>query len=93
MPFFDMVAEACWFEVSPADLIGLGRLPPSTEGPVFLTGQWSIRPVASCEALDSSKVATLRVSEVISGNPIPVVAAASDRQRGARAEAIEPLGL
>jgi lipopolysaccharide transport system ATP-binding protein len=41
---FDMVADACWFEVSPADLLGYGRLPPSSEGPVFLTGQWSLQP-------------------------------------------------
>jgi hypothetical protein len=40
---FDMVADACWFEVSPADLLGYGRLPPSSEGPVFQTGQWSLQ--------------------------------------------------
>jgi hypothetical protein len=41
---FDMVADACWFEVSPADLLGYGKLPPSSEGPVFFTGLWSLQP-------------------------------------------------
>jgi len=41
---FDMVADACWFEVSPADPLGYGKLPPSSEGPVFFTGQWSLQP-------------------------------------------------
>jgi lipopolysaccharide transport system ATP-binding protein len=57
MPFFDMVADACWFEVSPADLLGSGKLPPPAEGPVFFSGQWSLRPAASSEISDPPKVA------------------------------------
>jgi homopolymeric O-antigen transport system ATP-binding protein len=41
--FSDMVADACWFEVAPANLLGSGKLPPSTEGPIFLNGDWSLR--------------------------------------------------
>ncbi len=39
---FDRVVDACWFEVSPADLFGSGKLPSTAEGPVFLRGQWSL---------------------------------------------------
>jgi Wzt C-terminal domain len=28
---FDIVADACWFEVSPADLLGSGKLPPPSQ--------------------------------------------------------------
>ena len=54
---FDMVADACWFEVSPADLLGYGRLPPSSEGPVFLTGQWSLQPDINHDSCDLKSLA------------------------------------
>jgi len=57
MPFFDMVADACWFEVSAADLLGSGKLPPPSEGPVFFSGQWSLGPTSSRETSDLSEVA------------------------------------
>jgi lipopolysaccharide transport system ATP-binding protein len=57
MPLFDMVADACWFEVSPADLLGSGKLPPPAEGPVFVSGQWSLRPTPGRETSDPPKVA------------------------------------
>jgi lipopolysaccharide transport system ATP-binding protein len=57
MASFDMVADACWFEVSPSDLLGSGKLPPPSEGPVFVSGHWSLRPTLGCETSDRPKVA------------------------------------
>ena len=54
---FDMVADACWFEVSPMDMLGCGKLPPPSEGPVFVSGEWSLRPNLSHDTSDASKVA------------------------------------
>jgi lipopolysaccharide transport system ATP-binding protein len=51
--FWDSVNDACWFEVLPADLLGSGKLPPSTEGPVFFSGKWSLQPRQSFEASES----------------------------------------
>jgi lipopolysaccharide transport system ATP-binding protein len=45
----DIVADACWFEVSPADVLGSGRLPPPEEGPIFFRGDWSLRAISSQE--------------------------------------------
>ena len=56
---FDMVADACWFEVSPVDLHGSGKLPPRPEGSVFVSGQWSLRRTPSREASDPAEVAEL----------------------------------
>ena len=42
----DRVADACSFEVLPTDLLGFGKLPPRVEGPVFLSGQWSLQPAS-----------------------------------------------
>jgi lipopolysaccharide transport system ATP-binding protein len=56
---YDIVADACWFEVLPADLFGSGKLPPSTEGLVFFTGQWFLQPNEGREASDSLKIAQL----------------------------------
>jgi hypothetical protein len=53
----DMVAEACWFEVSPVDVLGSGKLPPRVEGSVFVSGHWSLRPTLSRENSDPPKVA------------------------------------
>jgi lipopolysaccharide transport system ATP-binding protein len=53
-PVSDMVTDACWFEVFPANLLGSGKLPPTTEGPVFLSGDWSIRPGTSGGNCDSA---------------------------------------
>jgi lipopolysaccharide transport system ATP-binding protein len=53
---YDIVTDACWFEVFPVDLLGSGKLPPSEEGPVFLTGQWSLRANEGREAFDSSRL-------------------------------------
>jgi lipopolysaccharide transport system ATP-binding protein len=57
--FADMVTDACWFEITPANLLGSGKLPPSTEGPVFLTGDWSLRPGARGGSGDSSLLTEL----------------------------------
>jgi len=46
----DFVSDACWFEVLPADLLGSGKLPPLSEGPIFFTGQWSLQPHQSRKA-------------------------------------------
>jgi lipopolysaccharide transport system ATP-binding protein len=46
---FDVVTDACWFEVSPADVFGSGKLPPSKECMVLLHGQWSLVPLSTCE--------------------------------------------
>jgi len=55
----DMVADACSFEVLPADLLGSGKLPPSSEGSVFVSGQWSLRSIVSRETSVAPKVAEL----------------------------------
>jgi len=39
----DWIANACWFEVRPADLLGSGKLPSAARGPVFVSGKWSLR--------------------------------------------------
>ena len=52
---FDMVSDACWFEVSPADVLGSGKLPQREEGVVLFRGEWSLRPVSSCEHFSSAK--------------------------------------
>jgi lipopolysaccharide transport system ATP-binding protein len=57
MRCFDMVADACWFEVSPADLLGSGKLPSPAEGPVFVSGQWSLQSAATRETSDPLNVA------------------------------------
>jgi lipopolysaccharide transport system ATP-binding protein len=54
---FDMVADACWFEVSPVDVLGSGKLPPRAQGSVFVNGHWSLRPTLSRENSDPPKVA------------------------------------
>jgi homopolymeric O-antigen transport system ATP-binding protein len=36
----DMIADAISFEVVPADLLGTGRLPPTSEGTVFRRARW-----------------------------------------------------
>jgi lipopolysaccharide transport system ATP-binding protein len=38
----DVVFDAISFEVTPADLLGSGHLPPSSLGPVFCPAQWSL---------------------------------------------------
>ena len=35
-PYADMVTDACWFEVAPANLLGSGKLPPYDRRPGFL---------------------------------------------------------
>jgi lipopolysaccharide transport system ATP-binding protein len=52
----DIVADACWFEVLPANLLGFGKLPPRAEGSVFITGQWSLRPTFCRETFDAPKI-------------------------------------
>jgi lipopolysaccharide transport system ATP-binding protein len=43
----DAIADACCFEVVPANLLGSGRLPPTSEGPIFMNGQWSLSSLPS----------------------------------------------
>ena len=52
----DTVGDACWFEVFPADMFGSGRLPPPSEGPVFLRGKWSFLPTSSDVSFTPTKV-------------------------------------
>jgi hypothetical protein len=52
-----MVADACSFEVLPTDLLGFGKLPPRVEGPVFLSGQWSLQPVSDLVQIAESRKA------------------------------------
>jgi homopolymeric O-antigen transport system ATP-binding protein len=52
----DIVADACWFEVSAVDLLGSGKLPPSSEGSVFVSGQWSLRPTSGSQDFDPPKI-------------------------------------
>jgi lipopolysaccharide transport system ATP-binding protein len=54
---FDMVADACWFEISPADVLGSGKLPASSEGPVLFRGEWSLQPGDDREFSASTKMA------------------------------------
>ncbi len=56
---FDRVTDACWFEVSPADLFGSGKLPSTAEGPVFLRGQWSFGPSSAPNSSNASESAGL----------------------------------
>jgi lipopolysaccharide transport system ATP-binding protein len=60
---YDMVEDACWFEVVPADLLGSGKLHSPEEGPVFYTGQWSLRPSATCEIEDFSRIGALQLPQ------------------------------
>ena len=53
----DMIADAVSFEVVSADLLGTGRLPPTTEGPVFCRAHWKLRK--GCEVSDSPQVAAV----------------------------------
>jgi lipopolysaccharide transport system ATP-binding protein len=39
---FDVVSDAISFEVLPADLLGSGRLPPSSQGPMFCAANWKL---------------------------------------------------
>ncbi len=39
----DMIADAISFEVVPADLLGTGRLPPTSEGAVFRRARWKFQ--------------------------------------------------
>jgi lipopolysaccharide transport system ATP-binding protein len=39
----DSIPEAISFEVLPANVFGSGRLPPSTSGPVFWPGTWTLQ--------------------------------------------------
>ena len=39
----DIVFDAISFEVTPADLLGSGHLPPSSLGPVFCPARWSLQ--------------------------------------------------
>jgi lipopolysaccharide transport system ATP-binding protein len=43
----DAISDACCFEVVPANLLGSGRLPPASEGPIFMNGQWSLSSLPS----------------------------------------------
>jgi lipopolysaccharide transport system ATP-binding protein len=52
---YDMVADACWFEVSPADVLGSGRLPPPEDCLVLFRGQWSLRPISTSELSASAE--------------------------------------
>jgi homopolymeric O-antigen transport system ATP-binding protein len=56
----DSVADACWFEVCPMDLLGSGKLPSAAQGPVFVSGKWSLRSIASGVTSDLLNVAALR---------------------------------
>jgi lipopolysaccharide transport system ATP-binding protein len=38
----DVISDAISFEVLPADLHGRGRLPPSSQGPMFCAGNWKL---------------------------------------------------
>ena len=38
----DMIADAASFQVVAADLLGTGRLPPVTEGPLFQRAHWKL---------------------------------------------------
>jgi lipopolysaccharide transport system ATP-binding protein len=42
----DRIEDAVTFEVISADVLGTGRLPPVTEGPVFHRAEWSLREIA-----------------------------------------------
>jgi len=46
----DFVADACWFEVSPSDVFGAGKLPPTSDGPVLFRGQWSFHEIPTGES-------------------------------------------
>lgn len=52
---FDMVADACWFEIAAADALDSGKLPPPSEGPVLLRGQWSLRQSDTQEPVVATK--------------------------------------
>ena len=44
MAGLDMVADAVTFEVIPSDIFGTGRLPPPSEGPVWVRASWRFDP-------------------------------------------------
>ena len=46
---FDVIQEACRFEVAPVDIFGSGRLPPSTTGNIFWPISWEIASMQSSE--------------------------------------------
>ncbi len=55
-PPFDMVADACSFQVAPTNLFGSGKLlPASHEGPIFMRGQWSLGPLSRMDSSDCQK--------------------------------------
>ncbi len=39
---FDVIHEACQFEVLPADVFGSGKIPPATSGSVFWPAVWTV---------------------------------------------------
>jgi lipopolysaccharide transport system ATP-binding protein len=41
-PDLDVISDAISFDVLPADLLGSGRLPPSSQGPMFCAGTWKL---------------------------------------------------
>lgn len=41
-PELDVISDAISFEVLPADVLGNGRLPPSSQGPMFCAGTWKL---------------------------------------------------
>jgi lipopolysaccharide transport system ATP-binding protein len=42
----DRIHDSVTFEVISTDRLGTGRLPPSSEGPLFYRGQWDLRKLA-----------------------------------------------
>ncbi len=46
-PELDVVSDAISFDVLPADMAGIGRLPPSSQGPMYCAGTWKL-----CEDTD-----------------------------------------
>jgi lipopolysaccharide transport system ATP-binding protein len=52
---FDVVSDSCWFEVSPADVLGFGKLPPPEEGLVLFRGEWSLRPISTSDLSSSAR--------------------------------------
>jgi hypothetical protein len=48
-PDLDVVSDAISFDVLPAELLGNGRLPPSSQGPMFCAGTWKLIDALSAE--------------------------------------------
>jgi lipopolysaccharide transport system ATP-binding protein len=50
----DMIADAVSFEVLPSDSFGTGRLPPASEGPVWVRASWRFERVPDASSISMS---------------------------------------